>query len=165
MLRHMYMRTLLMALVLTAVAGCGGVNSDGICEAGSGDPCNDEGQGQGEGLTFPSDLQGVTWLLVTVKRASGEENVDDLASSLVFGATEVSGKTCNSYGAQVDTATPDRITTDGFIATQMRCDGPAGDLDSLVQEVLSGGATWQRQDETLTLARGDVTLMFSSQAA
>jgi len=162
-LRHMHMRTLLTALVLTAVVGCGGVSSDAVCEPGSSDPCND--QGQGEGLTFPSALQGVTWQLVTVERAPGEENVQDLASSLAFGSTVVSGKACNYFGAKVADATSDRIATDGFDSTAMGCEGPAGDLDRLVQEVLASGATWQRQDETLTLARGDVTLTFAPQPA
>jgi len=151
------------AALLLGVTGCSGVNSDAVCEPGSGNPCNDEGQGQGAGLTFPSALQGVTWELVTVERASGEENLPNRVSSLVFAPTEVSGKTCNSYGARVKVATPALITSDRFLSTQMRCDGPAGDVDRMVQDVLAGGATWQRQDATLTLSGGGVTLTFTRQ--
>lgn len=80
---------------------------------------------------------------------------------LTFHLDGVSGKTCNSYSASVDSATPDRIITERFFSTQMGCGGPAGRTDGPVQNVLAEGAMWQRQDARLTLARGDVRLLFA----
>lgn len=156
----MTMRTLLTALVLTALAGCGGASSEAICEPGSSDPCNDQGQGPSEGSTFPLALQGVEWQLVTVERQSREEDVQDLASSLVFDAAVVSGRTCNSFGAEVAVATPDRITTGSFDSTRMGCGGPAGEVDRLIQELLHDGATWKRDQARLTLTHEDVQLTY-----
>lgn len=119
--------------------------------------------GLDERSQVPAPLRGTTWRLVSIGRGAESEGLGALDSALTFGIDDVSGKTCNSYGAQVAVATPDRITAGGFISTQMRCEGTAGDMDRLVQEVLHGGAKWQRQDATLTLARGDVTLAFALQ--
>lgn len=113
----------------------------------------------------PAPLRGTAWLLVSVERGAEAEDVEALASSLDFGVDGVSGKTCNSYGADVRTATSDRITTDGFFSTLMACGGPAAEIDRLVQALPQSGATWQRQDATLTLARGDVTLAFALRPA
>lgn len=119
--------------------------------------------GLDERSQVPAPLQETTWRVVSVVRGAESEDVEALQSRLGFGVDSVSGKTCNSYGAKVDKAIADRITTDGFVSTQMGCGGPAGEMDRLVQALLGSGVTWQRHDAALTLAGGDVTLVLTLQ--
>lgn len=155
----MVMRSFMAALVMTALTGCSGVSSSAVCEPESSDPCNDQGQGSLD-LTFPSALQGVDWQLVAIERGSGEQDVSGLASTLLFKSAVVTGKTCNSFGAEVAAAGPDVISAGSFDSTQMGCSGPPGEMDRLVQQVLGDGVTWKRDQARLTLTREDVTLTY-----
>lgn len=121
--------------------------------------------GLDEGSQVPEPLRDTAWTLVSVETRGATQDVERLGSRLVFAVDSVSGKTCNSYEADVDTATAEHLTTGGFVSTRMGCGERAGEMDRLVQELLQSGATWQRQDGILTLARGDLTLTFALQRA
>lgn len=121
--------------------------------------------GMDERSQVPAPLRDTAWLLVSVEGRDAAQDVEGLASRLVFAADRVSGKTCNSYTADVDAATPERITTGGFVSTRIGCGGPAAQIDRLVQELLQSGAGWHRQEGVLTLSRGAVTLTFALQRA
>lgn len=155
---------LLLAVAAALLAGCSGGESPsaaspqrsaGLAKVLSG--------GMDEASQVPAPLRGTSWRLVSVKRRLEVEKVGALGSSLSFKLDGVGGQTCNSYGAAVETATSSSIRTEGFFSTQMRCDGPAGELDRLVQDLLHAGASWHRQSASMTLTRGDVTLFFELQ--
>lgn len=73
--------------------------------------------GLDERAQVPAPLQDTAWRVVTVVRGAQTKNVEALQSSLRFGLDNVSGKTCNGYGARVSKVIGDRITTDGVDAT------------------------------------------------
>ena len=142
----MSMRTLLTALALTTLTGCSGVSSSALCEAGSPDPCIDEGQEQRTttssgllGLDCDGGSEGATadYFPGAPRDPSagpvGEPSPESAALELL-----TFGRAFDPNAYVVDTTQPGRVTysdaqgvviadvvvlstrTDGFVATEMQ---------------------------------------------
>ncbi len=112
-------------------------------------------------------LTGVDWKLVSYgTKDSQTPAAADVETSLVFGTDgTISGSLgCNSFGGKYKVA-DGSIEFSEVISTMMACVEPRMTQESTSYQVLNGTATFELQDNTLTLTSesGDVVIILSGE--
>jgi heat shock protein HslJ len=116
------------------------------------------------GAAQAAPLVGGTWKLSAYgPKASLTSAVTGAEATLTF---ENSGRVtgnggCNSLGGTYK-VNDDQITFSDVVSTLMACDDARMAQEGAVAKVLTGTATYEIKDNTLTLTNGDMVLIFKS---
>ncbi|HLR97204.1 MAG TPA: META domain-containing protein [Jiangellaceae bacterium] len=108
----------------------------------------------------PEELTGVTWTLESIypESASGPDDSvssvpGDVTATIEFNDDgEVGVETgCNTGGGSAEITAEAVTFSEPVIATQIACEGPEGEADQAMKDVLQGELTYTVQDDTLRL--------------
>lgn len=148
------------AVLLVLVGACGGTASTGADNDDQDQLVGVLSGGHPGERQVPESLQGVDWQLREINEGGRARDVAEVDAALYFDHDHVRGHACNFYGAKTEQLTATDIRVGEFGTTLIGCGGLEGEIDTLTQRVLTTGATWELDEERLTITSGDVTLTY-----
>lgn len=107
----------------------------------------------------PVDLQGTTWRAFLVRDAVPVAGAEP---TITFDGDQAGGTTgCNSYGGGFRLGTDGSFRMDSMIMTEMACDGPRGDQEGVVIDILSHADRLQIVGDELRISGPSGSITFA----
>ncbi|HEX5590744.1 MAG TPA: META domain-containing protein [Candidatus Limnocylindrales bacterium] len=122
--------------------------------------CGDRGASPGPSTT-PSalDLQGTTWRGIRIRDAAPVVGAEP---TITFDGTQAGGTTgCNTYGGTFTVGPDGAFTIASMIMTEMACDGPRGNQEAAVIEILSAADRIELLDGELRISGPSGEIVFA----
>jgi len=105
----------------------------------------------------PATLIGSSYVVTSITVDGAEREVLGPVA-IAFTADAVGVDTpCNDMGSSIEYAAT-TLTVGPIVATEMACETPLMEQDSLIADMLAADPTWQAADGTLTLTSGATTI-------